>query len=64
MNEIVHFILRVVVPCKNIRPMEKIMKFHEVEFGQNELEFCFWYDGYEGSTEGIIGGIMLEYGTI
>ena len=41
MDEIVHFILRVVVPGEDTWPMERIMIFHGVEFGPNKLEFCF-----------------------
>ena len=33
-------ILRVVVPCKNRWPLEKIRILHWVDFGQNEYEFC------------------------
>ena len=33
-------ILRVVVPCKNHWPLEKIRILHWVDFGQNEYEFC------------------------
>ena len=33
-------ILRVVVPCKNPWPLEKIRILHWVDFGQNEYEFC------------------------
>ena len=33
-------ILRVVVPCKNRWPLEKIRILHWVDFEQNEYEFC------------------------
>ena len=33
-------ILRVVVPCEDTWPLEKIMIFHGVDFGQNKYEFC------------------------
>ena len=34
-------ILRVVVPCEDTKPLEKMMMiFHEVDFGQNKNEFC------------------------
>ena len=32
-------ILRVVVPCEDTWPLEKIMIFHKVDFGQNKDEF-------------------------
>ena len=46
-------ISRVVVPCEDIWPLEKIMIFHGVDFGQNEYEFYLdmwdarriWRDG-------------------
>ena len=32
-------ILRVVVPCEETWPLEKVMIFHEVDFEQNKYEF-------------------------
>ena len=41
-------ILRVVVPCEDTKPLEKMMIFHEVDFRQNKKEFCLDMWGIPG----------------